>query len=307
MAFWELAFISQSFENRRRSIYQEIDRNGGSTWSQLLALSLNEVKSIQSRIHTFRNGPAPKTSTVPPSAVEYYEPVATQPKSDTNILSPSKPPASYRDLTRRKIDDYIKSKGSHPGAENPAKLLIERGAKEVIDRANIQPKVIRANASGYMAGFLRSPAGYPFRQTFPRLITSVVCGTPFSRSSIIIDAISAISKLAAQSITEDQPGQVQKDIPTLTRSLADALGEVEGFVASTAPHWTDVEFQENQRRSAPEVEAVIEALRTGIEDILLAFGEYFGSMGVSAQEVRRWRTLVGREQPAAPDMAESRT
>ena len=306
MAMWELALISQNFDNRRKSIYQEIDRNAGSTWSQFLALSVNEVKSIQTRITNFRNGPAQASSTTSPGPVELYEPIATQPKNGTNVLSPPKPATSYRDVTRRKIDDYIKAKGSHPGAENPAKRLIEKGATRVIEQANVRPEIIKSRTSGYITSFLRSPAGFPFRQTFPRLVTSVVCGSPYSRSSIIIDSISAISKLAAQSITEDQPGQVQKDIPALAKTLADALSDVESFLASTPPHWTDVEFQDVQRRSAVEVEAVVEALRGGIEDILRAFGEYFGSMGVSAQEVSRWRNLVGKDQPTTPEMADAR-
>lgn len=307
MAFWELAYISQSFEIRRKAVYQELDRDGGSTWAQLLTLSLNEVKAIQTRIKVFQDGPAPPLGPKPAPPVEDYQPVAKQPKHNSKVFTPVKQDPSFRGMAKSRINNFVKSQGSHPGASNPAKQIMDKGATEIRDRANLQPGVIKIRAGGYATVILRSRAGVPFRQTFQRRVTAVVCGTPYSRLSIISDAITAISKLAARSISEDQPGQVQKDIPALARTLAGALRDIEAFLASTEPHWTDVEFQEAHRRSAVEVESVIESLRNGLEEILRAFGEYFGAMGVPEAEVGRWRAVVGTDQgePTTPEMAQA--
>jgi nucleoporin NDC1 len=304
MAFWELAYISQSFEIRRKAIYQEIDRDSGSTWAQLLTLCLNEVKAIQTRIKVFQGALPARPTPEPARPVGDYQHGVKPPKSD-NVITPVKQDPSLRGLAKSRINNFVKTQGSHPGASNPAKRIIDKGALEIRDRANLQPRVIRDRVGGYAAVFLQSRAGAPFRQTFQRRVTAVVCGSPYSRLSIISDAITAISKLGAHSISEDQPGQVQKDIPALARNLAEALRDIEAFLASTEPHWTDVEFQEVHRRSAVEVESVIESLRDGLEELLRAFGEYFGSMDVSTAEVARWRAAVGRDRagPRTPDMA----
>ncbi|MGG6495946.1 UNVERIFIED_CONTAM: nucleoporin NDC1, partial [Bacteroidetes bacterium 56_B9] len=49
-ALWELYLITTQFESRRKTIYTEVDRAGGSTWSQVCNLCLAEISGVQQRI-----------------------------------------------------------------------------------------------------------------------------------------------------------------------------------------------------------------------------------------------------------------
>jgi len=156
-----------------------------------------------------------------------------------------------------------------------------------------------------MGRLLLSPVGLPFRQTFERRATSVVCGSPYSRLNLIVDSVDAISKLATHSLTEDQPGQVQKDIEGLARTLAATIVAIKKFLKSYPVHWTDVTFQDSQREGPGEVGNVLTALKGGLEELLRSFGEYFDAMGISAEQAMAWRSLIAepRSTNHAPEIS----
>jgi hypothetical protein len=303
MAFWELDLISNSFPERRQSMYQEVDRDGGSTWSQVYSLSLREITAIHSRIKTFLSPPSPSApAPAAPSALPGA--IAVQPK-DGPVVASTPPPKSFRGLAAEKVDGFAKAQGSHPGAISPGQKLFQLGKETVLTNPHLQPEKIKQRIGGFVGTVLRSYPGWVFRQTFARKVTSVICGSPNSRSRIIINAADALAQLARFSINEDGPGQVQNDLPELLRTLASTIKDIENFVKTVQPHWTDVYFSEKERR-VDEVEVVLDALKNALEEIVRAFGEYFGSMAVKPAEVKEWKKLVARQQTvpvvSAPSM-----
>jgi nucleoporin NDC1 len=60
-------------------------------------------------------------------------------------------------------------------------------------------------------------------------------------------------------------------------------------------HWTDVDCwarPEAERKKIPEVEAVMEALKEGLERILGAFNEFLIPMGMTRAEVQEAKKVV---------------
>src|SRR3954464_15365221 len=56
---WELAFIARDYEDRRKAIYEDIDRKGGPMWTQIYGICLEVLKSIETRIDNYGKPPAP--------------------------------------------------------------------------------------------------------------------------------------------------------------------------------------------------------------------------------------------------------
>jgi nucleoporin NDC1 len=104
------------------------------------------------------------------------------------------------------------------------------------------------------------------------------------------------------SLVEDTYGSVQKDVAGIVRTLTDVVASIEKFVGHEAkPHWTDVTFREKSRwQVAKEATEVLQALRSGLERIVLAFGEYADSIGLSRKEVREAREAAAGSRAALP-------
>lgn len=60
------------------------------------------------------------------------------------------------------------------------------------------------------------------------------------------------------------------------------------------PSWTDVDFDPRRSRRVEEVDEVLKELRDSLEGMLLAFGEYAGSLGLSRRELREAKEAVGK-------------
>ena len=140
--------------------------------------------------------------------------------------------------------------------------------------------------------FLRTPLGEPLRQTFSRRVKAVVLGRPYSHAPTIIHASRALATLCACSLKEDDYGQVAKSVARILRTYVETITAVEGFVRGYRPHWSDVFFLRRERE-VREVGVVVGELRLGLEEVLLAFGEYAGSVGVSKKELREAREVLG--------------
>jgi nucleoporin NDC1 len=295
-AFWELVLITTRFPARRQTIYSELDRAGGSTWSQIKTICLDEISAVKSRIVAFQLASAPPAP-VSDADIPSRQPIAAPLKTD-NVFAPAPAPATEG----QKVAAYARSvalrHGMSPGAKPLQNALEYSGRKLLTDgqRAQIQPDIVKKKAEGWFVQLVKSPVGWPFRQPFARRAMSVICGTPYSRAGVIIDAVDALTRLAVESLREDTYGKVSKDVAAIVRVFADTITAIEAFVAGLEPHWTDVEFSSRKRGSVKEINEILDTLRDGLGAILGAYGEYLGGLGMGDKELKAIKVLVAKRK-----------
>ncbi|GAB7361573.1 hypothetical protein MBLNU230_g1625t1 [Neophaeotheca triangularis] len=310
-AFWELATIIKAFPVRRRTIFAEIDRANGSTWSQISSVCLSEIEAIRTRIQAV-NSPANNAAMAEQLAKqqEQQKGLIVSQKSqelglpriasqgvvnDQNVQQPAATSSGFS----RRAGDVAKSFGQQPQSQTPTKHVrnyVEKHGQGYYEEAS-------STANTLLERFLKVPVlGQLFRQEFARNVCAVVFGVPHSSKANIIHAVQALTKLTTWSIKEDDYGQVASSVASIIRSLTATIKEVEGFVASWRPSWTDVEFTEQKRQEVEDVNELLGVLKGGLEEVLLAFGEYASSIGISSGEIKTAKDAVGR----APEMESRR-
>lgn len=312
VAFWELALITNRFQVRRKSIYDEIDRKNGSTWKQILAVCLAEINNISSRIQ------AAQSPTPDPGALRKTQPIElvpriSQPLKDDKIAGPSTSPTTALGKFENFASDLVRTCGSSsPGPSPQAIKLLEYSSSLLTPerRAQLNPNTMTGWIRSNLIKIIRSPFGVPFRKKLSSSAIVVITGTPYSQAGTIVDAVTALTELSVASLKEDSLGQVYKDVPEIIRTFVLAIKNIDGFMRSLEVHWTDVDLHakdENEKRKVPLVEEVVEALKSGLERILLAFGEYLESMGVTKTEIREAKELVVKDRkPARKEMKETK-
>ncbi|GAB7348029.1 hypothetical protein MBLNU459_g6068t1 [Dothideomycetes sp. NU459] len=299
MAFWELSTITAAFEGRRKTIYQDIDRRGGSTWTQVSNICLAEIQSISQRVQDFQQ-PATTASDQAGAQAESIQklPKISQPLKQDNILTAPAPPASGLQLVAGGVGTLAKHYGQSP-SPNPlganAQKLLEYGSSKVLteqQQEQLSRSKLTTQANGYVVRLLRSPLGFFFRQSFSRRVNAVVFDSPYSRAKTISHAVQSICRLAVCSLREDSLGQVQKDVATIIRVLVSTIQNVQIFIQTLPPHWTDVEF--DGKRQARDAEELLDVMRSGLEQLLSAFGEYADTIGLSRTEMRIAKDVARR-------------
>ncbi len=301
MAFWELAIITQRFDLRRKSLFQDLDRKGGAAWKQVLEVCLNELRDLNTRLQTWNTAvPSPAAPPSQPQPAIHTLPRLSKPLKNDNIMRASAPPSSRTSAASATIQQFAKSYGESPGADpiSPrAKKLLAIGANTVLSKEQqqtLQPSNLKDHALVYVNKFLRSPFGWPFRQRFSRRAAAIVGGYPDSSVDRVVNAIDSLTGLCMRSLSEDALGTVNKDVPTILRTYLASSRTLEAFIQQFPPHWTDVEFTETERKQVDDVDQVSQALRRGIEQLLLAFGEYATDMGLNPKDIREAKELVDR-------------
>ncbi|MCJ1412543.1 hypothetical protein MMC19_006638 [Ptychographa xylographoides] len=298
-AFWELTIISHRYEARRKSIFNEIDRAKGATWTQILGICLGTIQDINTRISDFQS-PASSASaqaSQPKDPIQRLPQLSSPLKQDPILINPVSPQSNVErvEATAESIAKYY---GQSPSSRSP----LSPHVKEVINIA--KDKFLteeQQNAftftrltslfSDYFVQYLRTPVGYPFRQLFARRLSLVVLGNPTSQISIIINAVDSITNLAVASLKEDQYGTVNKDIPTILRTFVITVQNIERIRQQMPVHWTDTEFEERggDGRKVKEVELVLSHLKSGIAQLIQTFGGYAQDMGLGPVEMRAAR------------------
>jgi len=296
-AFYELLLITIKFPDRRKNIYAELDRAGGNSWTQISKLCLEQVQGITTRIDAYNGvgNPAP----APEPVIKTREAIAPPLKTD-NIFATQPLPMGTPARTGEWAKSVAAKYGNSPGAE-PAKDVLKYAGRRLLsdkqrDALSKQPAEVEKRAEGLFDALVKSPVGWPFRQSFERMVTGVVCGTPYSQVSVIVDAIDALTRLIVESLKEDVYGQVSGDVVAIVRTYLSTLKAIQTFVKDTKPHWTDVSFSEKKRIEVGEVNAVVDALRDGLGAVLGAFGEYLPAMGLSSAEIRAIKGSVAEGQ-----------
>ena len=311
VAFWELVLITERFDTRRRSIYEEIDRKNGSTWKQVLAVCLAEIRGVSERIQAVQS-PAPD-----PGAMKKPEPFQTlprisQPLKEDEVIGKDAPPSTRLDKLGNFASDFAKAHASPPGSSPPTQRLLEYSNTLLTPerKAQLSSGTLTSQLQTQLLLVIRSPIGTPFRKSLRRNAKLVVAGTPYGRAGMIADAASALTGLAVCSLKEDSLGQVYKDVPEIIRAFVTAIKQIEGFVSGIEVHWTDTDLEgknENEIRRIPETEELLEVLKSGLEKIVLAFVEYLEAMDIAKTEIVEAKELAEKDRkPAGKEMIEKK-
>lgn len=274
-----------------------------------MTLCLGDILGINNRITAFQN-PTATTASVPPQQKTTIEslPRISAPPRQENILRNPPPPSTSRERFESSVGSIAKYYGQSPQPAKPARFLDAQraetqkylGAARQKLLTNGQQETLRgsgllAQYNDYMMRFLRTPVGYPFRQTFRRRVCTVVLGSPYSELKVIVDSANALSGLALASLKEDSYGRVAKDVPLMIRVFVSTITTIEGFVSGLPAHWTDVEFSEADRKVV-EVDLILDALKTGLKSMVGAFGQYATELGLGREEISVARKVAGMEE-----------
>ncbi|KAG2420691.1 hypothetical protein HFD88_000305 [Aspergillus terreus] len=322
-AFWELCFISQQFPDRRKAIFNDIDREGGAAWTQILEAATEVIKGMTTRIDEKQNPPASAAKspeTEKPQPVLHTLPRLTAPPKEGNFFAPSPKASSRQERIGEALSTTARSYGQSadwtPTARARARDVFDRASSAMLSPERKQKllassqelKLLAApstskpeNLHPLLAQALRSPIGRLFRQTYARRLSGIVLGAPHASLCSIVDAIESLTQLLVASLQEDQYGKVQADVPGVVRLFTETVMTLEAFVhGGLDAHWTDVTFppsSDSQAQAAarrvPDVELVLDTLKTSLADLLAAFSLYLKDIGLVGKDLRLAREAAG--------------
>ncbi|KAI2630589.1 nucleoporin protein Ndc1-Nup [Xylaria nigripes] len=298
-AMWELAFIARDYPVRRQAIFEDIDRKDGPMWSQIYAVCLDTIKSIERRIDEHGKPLAPVHETKPLPAPSQARERISQPLNSGDVSAP-RPAVKTSTLVKDVVSRLATSPGKTP-IENWMPV-IKGGAVLVADQVMsseqkeaLQPQALQEYFAAIVVRVLALPAIGPFFQrTFDRQLAKAVLGSPYTETSMYVNAAYALSQLAVCSLTEDRYGNVQRDVATIIRTLTGVIRKLEIFRDQFPTHWTDL----SKERQSGLVSEVLIAMKDGLSALVTAFGPYSKDLRLSRVDMRLAREAAeeGREQ-----------
>ncbi|KAL9604978.1 MAG: hypothetical protein Q9219_000166 [cf. Caloplaca sp. 3 TL-2023] len=300
-AFWELAQISKNFPERRIAIFKDIDRPAGPAWSQISTECLKLIQGVTTRISDYEKGSTPQQTQFQPEQLQSL-PRLGAPLREESVFMNSPMPSSKREMVESKVGTLAKSYGSSPApadrspALQTAKYYTEAAQKRLLSPGQqqmISPARFRSVFHDYLTYFLQSRFGKPFRQTFARRVRLITFGTPFSDATTVVDAIDSLTALTKASIKEDIYGKVAKDVSLILRTFIMTHQSLERLTRNLGPHWTDVDFEDGNRR-VEDVEVVLGSLRYGLGELAEGFGAFAKEIGLLERDLRVARALSGK-------------
>ncbi|KAK3387722.1 nucleoporin protein Ndc1-Nup [Podospora didyma] len=292
-AMWELSYIAQDFEERRKAIYEDIDRKDGPMWSQVYAICLDLLKDMEMRVDFY--GKAPPPVAPPPEPVQPKRRTTQPPKEDEDIFQTLPQKKTFRAEVEKAVTHVTVSPGQGSQLSPLAKKTV---ASAKIGLLNAQKGVTGTSDPQTLfttvaLKVVSSAVGWPFRHEYRRQLTSVVLGEPYGEPSLYINAITALGLLAVNSLNEDKYGNVQRDVAAIIRTLTTITKKLQDFTNDLPTHWTDVEA----KRQCPEVEIILEALRTALTELVTAFGPFARDLRLSLADMRLAREAATPPPP----------
>ncbi|KAF2740642.1 hypothetical protein EJ04DRAFT_454880 [Polyplosphaeria fusca] len=300
VAFLELALITERFPERRKAIYDDAERPKGEMYKQVSDICIAEVKEIARRINVVNSDLKPESNdgnAKPPAPVELV-PRISVPLSDGAKMAAAVPaPTTTREMFERSATQFAHLHSSPENVEkNVARGLLKAGQGKAIESA----QKAMTTWESYKHHLASSPIGYPFRRSLSRTANTVILGAPYSRQSLIINAITVLANLTVFSLEEDVLGQFNQKVPEIVRALTLAIKSIEAYMAGLPVHWSDVDtlaLPESQRKKVPEVEDLLNTLKVALRKVLGSFNEYLTGMGLSRVEIREAKEVVSEGQP----------
>ncbi|TQS37464.1 hypothetical protein Golomagni_02059 [Golovinomyces magnicellulatus] len=294
-AFWELFYISHNLKLYRKSIFDDIDRVGGSSWSQIRDACLDVINDVSTRIDNYE-GPSISTANISetiPSLPRLSEPLKEGLDLPGDIFNTNSPPSSPVRGVARAVGKFAKSKGqSSPTGLSPKTKKLIQAAENIILTEKQKQAITKSSFSTILKRwvliFLQSHLGWPFRQEYRRILATIVLGTPYGEVGLIVDAIESLARLAVCSLTEDQFGNVQRDVKVIIVTYTTSIMKLESFRNSVGIHWTDVMAVQE----SPETDQILNSLKLGLKNVVDAFEMYSDNLGLSQRELRIAREII---------------
>ncbi|KAL3468307.1 nucleoporin protein Ndc1-Nup [Aspergillus heterothallicus] len=320
-AFWELVYISQQFPERRKAIFNDIEREGGPAWSQILEASRDVIKGVSNRVDEDKSSssaPKPSSTSKETPVLHTLPRLTDSPKAD-NIFASSPKPATTQGKLEEGFSKTLRALGESPdwtpkararardafdrassivlSPERKQRLLGSQDIKLLTGTSPTKPE----NLHPLITRLLRSPAGHLLRQTYARRLCGIVLGTPTTSLSSIIDSIESLTHLLIASLQEDPYGKVQADVPGVVRLFTETATTLGQFAhGGLEVHWTDANFPPSsdptaqaEARRVPEVELVLDTLRGSLKSLLTAFNPYLKDIGLVGKELRLAKEVAG--------------
>lgn len=308
MAFWELALITDSFPERRKTLFAELERKKAPTFEQVTSICLSEIKLLIERLSVGLDpaykpkpvtGPQPST---PP--VQLVSQIAQPLRNDRPITAGPTRANSRWEHAENAMASIAKSNSKEGNAQQAySREAINKGMQKAQEGAQKAESL----AHNYFNKLVASPLGWPFRHSLQRSVNLVVLGAPYSRMSLVCNAVTALANLATFSLKEDEVGRFHEGIPEIIRIFTTAINLIDEYIAKVDVHWSDYDTlskPEAERKVAPKVAEVRECLREGLERILGSFNEFLASLGLSKLEIVEAKRAAGAQK--APEMIQAR-
>lgn len=288
MAFWELALITDAFPDRRKTIYAEMERKRAPTFQQITDFCLAEIKLLIDRLNvgldpTYQ--PAASAAPQPTPPVNLVPQISHPIKDDKPVLAP--PSAAITKWQHFEATTSSIAK-SHSSPTNSQLAYGREAITKGVAKAQESAQQAESLASSLSTKLLSSPLGVLFAHSLPRRARLVVLGAPYSRISLLCNAITALANLAVCSIAEDAIGRFHESVPGIIRTFTVAITKIDAYMAGLDVHWSDkasLAKPEKERKLVPEVERVRACLKMGLGNVLESFEMYLAGMGMSALEV----------------------
>ncbi|KYK54175.1 nuclear envelope protein [Drechmeria coniospora] len=296
-AMWELALIAQDFGTRRQAIYCDIDRKDGSMWAQIYAICMALLKSIEVNVDNY--GKPPAVAAVEPAAAPPKQRVSAPPREEP-ILSQRSPASGLMGGVEKALGQLARAPGPSPVSElSPvAKKTWNSAMDRMLSKerqATLSPGHLKGELDLWTAKLVKiQGAGTLLRQDFRTRFAAAVFDAPYAEPTLYANAGRALCQLAVHSLAEDQFGNVHRDVASIVRTLTSVIRKVDALKARFPMHWTDP----SGSRESPEIEYMLDALRTGLGQVVAKFEPYSGDLTLSLGDIRLAKEAAAK--PMAP-------
>jgi nucleoporin NDC1 len=300
--------ITDSFPDRRKTIYGELERKKAPTFQQVSDICLAEIKLLIDRLNIGLDPSysSQRTSTDPqrPTPPVKLVPQIAQPlKDDKQITAAPSRPTTRMEHVEAVTAGFAKSH-STPGNSQQAygREALNKGLKKAQGGAQQAESLVGLYYNKLVSSYL----GWPFRHSLQRTANLIVLGAPYSRISLICNAVTALTNLTTFSLKQDELGRFHQGVPQIIRVFTLAIKKIDEYMANIEIHWSDYDTlkkPEAERRSVPQVNEVRESLRDGLEKILGSFNEYLSALGLSKLEIMDAKKAVGGQR--GPEMLQA--
>jgi len=264
------------------------------------------LKQIEDRIDEYGN--PPPSAAAQPAQVSLPKQRVSAPLRQDIIFTKTGETAGLLGGVEKALDHIARAPGTSPVSElSPLARKTWRDTKDRMlskeQQEALSPEHLRSEFGNWTTTLMQIEViGGLFRHDFRTRLAGVVMGKPYAEPELYVNAIQALSHLSVHSLAEDQFGNVHRDVPTIIRAFTALIHKVEGLKHDFPLHWTDP----SGSRDSPEVDQLLDALRSGLEQVIAKFEPFSHDLRLSLGDLRLAKEVMVKPKQEEPAPAEKK-